>query len=121
MNAPGPEAMFWSHLADGRFMIQYYKSNASYSLYPRVAAPATGDTDVEWREASGDGTVYSVTIVRPRPPSLPYAVALIDLAEGPRMMSSVEGIDPENVRIGMPVRARIVERQARAVVVFEPS
>jgi hypothetical protein len=47
-------------------------------------------------------------------------VALIDLAEGPRMMSRVEGIEPWEVTIGMAVQARIVTQDGEPVVVFEP-
>ena len=63
---------------------------------------------VEWIQASGRGTVASFTIVR-RPVSeayadeVPYVVALIQLEEGPTLMSNVIGCDPESVAIGMPV------------------
>ena len=70
-------------------------------LFPRVAEPGTGCTDLEWVEASGKGTVYSTTVIRQKPPTPNYNLALIDLAEGARMMSRVEGIPPEEVRIGM--------------------
>jgi hypothetical protein len=85
-----------------------------------VAEPLTGSTNLEWVEASGRGTVYSTTVVRQKPPTPSYNVALIDLAEGPRMMSRVEGIAPEDVRIGMPVKARIVREGEQPVVIFEP-
>jgi uncharacterized OB-fold protein len=68
-------------------------------------------------EASGRGTVYATTTVRERQGN--YNISLIDLAEGPRMMSRVEGIAPEAVRIGMAVSARIADSPTR--IVFEPS
>jgi len=86
-----------------------------------VAEPASGHTDLEWQAVSGSGTVYSVTVVRPKPPEAPHTVALIDLAEGPRMMSCVEGIEPDKVRIGMPVRARIICREGENLVIFQPA
>jgi uncharacterized OB-fold protein len=55
-----------------------------------------------------------------REPAKNYNVALIDLAEGPRMMSRVEGIAPEAVKIGMNVQAKIVQDDGRALVVFTP-
>jgi len=82
--------------------------------------PATGNSDLEFVEASGHGIVYSTTVIRLRPPALPYNLALIDLAEGPRMMSRVEGIAPEEVEIGMKVRARIIIETNTPLVVFEP-
>ena len=65
--------------------------------------------------------VYSTTVMRKPPQSANYNVALIDLAEGPRMMSRVEGIAPEAVKIGMAVRARIITEDDAPVVVFEPA
>jgi uncharacterized protein len=64
--------------------------------------------------------VYSVTVVRKRPPEQDYNVALIDLQEGPRMMSRVEGIAPADVRIGMQVQAKVVQQDEQPLLVFEP-
>ena len=115
-----PEAQYQQFLAEGRFMIQRCASSGNYVFYPRVAEPHTGATDLEWTEASGHGTVYSTSVVRQKPPTPNYNVALIDLAEGPRMMSRVVGIAPEAVRIGMAVTAKIITDSEAAVVVFEP-
>lgn len=102
-------------------MIQRSRSSGAHIFYPRVAEPRTGARDLEWVEASGAGTVYATTVVRRRPPEKDYNVALVDLAEGPRMMSRVEGVEPAAVAIGMKVRARIVEDEGRPVVVFVPA
>ena len=115
----GPEAQFQHFLASGRFMIQRCRSSGRYIFYPRVAEPASGDPELEWVEASGEGSIYSVTIVRPNPPLEPYSVVLVDLAEGPRLMSTVQGIAPEGVRIGMRVRSRIVSSEGQHRIVFE--
>ena len=116
-----PESDYQRFLNEGRFMLQRSRQNGGYFFYPRVAQPGTGNTDLEWVQASGVGVVYSSTVVRQRPPTPNYNVALIDLEEGVRMMSRVEGVPPENVRIGMPVRAKIVALDADAsVLVFEP-
>ncbi len=102
-------------------MLQRSRGSGQYIFYPRVAEPRTGATDLEWVEASGLGTVYATTIVRQRAPTPSYNVALIDLAEGPRMMSRVEGIDPEAVRIGMLVKARVARDGEAFIVVFQPA
>jgi uncharacterized protein len=102
-----PEEEYFEHLAQGRFMLQRSRVSGKYFFYPRVAEPITGARDLEWVEASGRGTVYATTVVRTKPPLQPYNVALVDLEEGPRIMSRVEGIAPDEVRIGMKVRARI--------------
>lgn len=115
-----PDQEFQDFLQQGRFMIQRGRSSGRYIFYPRVVEPGTGNTDLEWVEASGRGSVYAATVVRPRPPEPPYNVVLVELAEGPRMMSRVEGIEPDDVTVGMSVRARIVHGEDGAYVVFEP-
>jgi uncharacterized OB-fold protein len=115
-----PEPEYLAHLAAGRFMLQRARASGKIIYYPRVAEPGTGDTDLEWVEASGDGVVYSVTVISVKPPGQNYNVALIDLAEGPRMMSRVAGVAPAAVVIGMKVKAKIIE-DGGPIVVFEPA
>ena len=115
----GPQAAFHEFLAAGRFMIQRCPASGRHEFYPRIVEPASG-APLEWVEASGLGSVYSVTIVRHKPPAPPYPAALIDLVEGPRLMSTVEGIAPTDIRIGMRVMARIIRRDGQALLVFEP-
>ncbi len=102
-------------------MLQRSRETGRFIFYPRVAEPVTGCTDLEWVEISGRGTVHSTTVVRARPPVTDYNVALIDLAEGVRMMSRVEGIPPEAVRIGMAVRARIGSDDDGPIILFDPA
>ncbi|UZW57390.1 OB-fold domain-containing protein [Sphingobium sp. JS3065] len=118
----GPEIAFQKHLAAGRFMLQRGVRTGTWVYYPRAVAPITGE-DLEWAEPSGLGTVYSTTAIRKRPPEPSLNIALIDLDEGPRMMSRVEGIDAQEVKIGMRVKARIVAGEgedAPHLVVFGP-
>ncbi|MFJ0676566.1 OB-fold domain-containing protein, partial [Bordetella bronchiseptica] len=70
-----------------------------------------------WRESSGRGSVYAATTVRDRAGD--YNVSLVELEGGARMMSRVEGIEAARVRIGQPVRARIVADE-EPYVVFAP-
>lgn len=114
-----PEKEFLAHLQAGRFMLQMSPSTGQYVYYPRMAAPGTGATDLQWVEASGWGTVYSTTTIRQKPPTPNYNLALIDLAEGPRMMARVDGMAPEAVKIGMRVKARVIRENDQALVVFE--
>ncbi|MCC2673160.1 MAG: hypothetical protein K0R58_107 [Ramlibacter sp.] len=114
-----PEQEYFAHLAQGRFVLQRSRSSGRHVFYPRVAEPVTGARDLEWVPASGLGTVHAVTVMRPKPPQQPYNVVLVDLDEGPRMMSRVEGVAPEAVRIGMRVRARIAMQDDKPLVVFD--
>jgi uncharacterized OB-fold protein len=116
-----PVEDFNRHLADGRFMLLRSRSGQRPMYPPRVAEPLTGATDLEWVPASGLGTVYATSVMRERPPKLSYNVALIDLDDGPRMMSRVEGLAPEAVTIGLRVVATIIEEDGRPLVVFRPA
>jgi uncharacterized OB-fold protein len=111
----GPEAEYRAHLVAGRFMIQRSRSTGRHVFYPRIAAPGTGERDLEWVPASGRGTVYAITVNRARDAT--YNLALVDLEEGPRMMSRIDGV--ETVPIGTAVRAKIVEENGAPLVVFE--
>ena len=116
-----PEAEWCAHLAEGRFMIQRSRASGGHVFYPRVAEPGTGAEDLEWVEASGEGTVHAVTVVRKKDPAGSYNVVLVDLAEGPRLMSRVDGIAPDDVKIGMAVHARIISEGDKPMLVFEPA
>ncbi|APR51073.1 hypothetical protein CA223_22025 [Sphingomonas koreensis] len=113
-----PEEQYLAFLAQGRFMLQRAKESGTYVFFPRVAVPGTGETDLEWVEASGDGTVYSTTVVRSKPPAEDYNVALIDLAEGVRMMGRVVDIDPAAVQIGLKVKAKVGEIDGKPAILF---
>ena len=116
-----PDHDYQAFLKQGRFMIQRSASGGQHVFYPRSVAPGTGAEDLEWVEASGRGIVYSTTVVRVKPPAASYNVALIELEEGPRLMSRVENTAPDAVKIGMPVRARIAQENDLAFVVFDPA
>lgn len=112
--AAGPQVIYERYLREGRLMIQRARRTGEYVFYPKVMSPS-GETDLEWVEASGGGTIYAITVNRRREGS--YNVALVDLDEGPRMMSTVIGV--ETLPIGARVRARI-EAGETPRVVFEP-
>ncbi len=118
---PGPEHTYFEALADGRLLLQHCTDCDRSVFYPRMLCPHCGTARLGWREASGRGIVYATSVVRRRPEQgPPYNVALIDLAEGPRMMSRVETIAPEEVRIGMAVTAVIRQVERGPIVVFHP-
>ena len=114
----GPEKQYLDKLAAGHFEIQRCGGCAKYVFYPRVLCPHCGSDQLAWFTPSGRGTVYSTTIVRRKPADGgDYNVCLVDLAEGPRMLSRVAGIAPDQVRIGMAVQARIAD----GLVEFTPA
>jgi len=119
---PGPDAQFAQALAQGRFQIQRCTACGQHVFYPRALCTHCGSGQLEWVDPSGVGCVYSSTTVRRKPQAGgDYNVALVDLAEGPRLMSRVDGIAPEQVRIGMKVQARVIDDPAKGkLLVFIP-
>jgi uncharacterized OB-fold protein len=84
---------------------------------PQAVLPALRQRTLTWEQASGAGTVHSVTTLRTKP-DRPYNISLVDLDEGVRMMGRVDGIAPDDVKIGMRVHARIIEQGGKPLVVF---
>ncbi|KLI62893.1 Zn-ribbon domain-containing OB-fold protein [Aurantiacibacter marinus] len=111
-----PEARWRAALADGRFLIQRDTIDGTSYFPPRLAGPE--GQPLEWVEASGRGTVYSVSVIHPKPPQQPYNVVLVDLEEGARMMSRVDGSGPDKIVIGTQVSAQIVQTESGPQVVF---
>jgi len=102
-----PYGIYLDHCRKGELAYQVAAGDGKAVFYPRIAAPGTGITDLQWRVSKGLGTVYATTVVyyKNEPP---LNVALIDVDEGFRMMSRVEGIDPMQVRIGMRVKVKML-------------
>jgi len=105
---PGPVQHYRDHLAAGRFMLQRCQRTGRYFYYPRAVTRNAGSAELEWVEVSGEGEVYSATIARQKPErGGDYNISIVQLAEGPRMLTRVLGVAPADVSIGMKVRARI--------------
>lgn len=101
-----PLAAYQAHLDKGELAYQWSPAAQRAVFYPRVICPYTGSERLEWRLSKGLGTVHATTVVFPRE-GAPYNVALIDMDEGFRLMSRVEELAPEAVRIGMRVKFRV--------------
>ena len=124
MNAadPGPEQQYLTALARGQFQVQHCADCAKYVFYPRMLCPYCSGTRLSWVRPSGLGTVYSVSIVRKKPADGgDYNVVLVDMHEGFRMMSRIEGIANENVKIGMRVHFEIRQDNGKPIIVFVPT
>jgi len=101
-------APFWDGLREHRVRIQYSPSAQRWVFYPRVLAPRTLADDLEWREISGRGTLYTFTIAdRPTAPewqdSLPQLLAVVEWDEGPRVSTELVDVGPDAIRVGMRV------------------
>ena len=105
-NRNAPLKTYVDHLARGELAYQFSREAGRAVFYPRVLCPFTGSDQLEWRISKGLGTVYATTVVHPAEGN-PFNVALVDCDEGFRLMSRVEDIAPEQVRIGQRVRFRV--------------
>ncbi len=119
IRANGAEAAYFAALADGRFRIPRCSDCSRWHFFPRVCCPHCGSEDLAWETPSGVGTVYSTTVVR-RPDGGDYTVCLVDLQEGPRLMSRVVEVPVDDVRIGQAVTARIDNTPEGPLLVFVP-
>ncbi len=107
---PTPEtAEFWAGARRGELRIQRCRACRKAYFYPRAVCPHCNSTDVEWFTASGRGRLYSYVINHRPPPNFrdyaPYVIAVVELEEGPRMMTNIVGVEPlpENLPIDLPV------------------
>ena len=89
---------FWEAAEQHRLLIQHCPECDSYQFYPRPFCIACGAGNVEWVETKGEATIYSMTTVRVQIAPVfnpPYIVAVVELDEGPRMLTNIEGGSPE--------------------------
>jgi len=94
---------FWEGCRESELRLQHCSDCDRFQFYPRIVCSHCDSDALSWQAVSGRGRVASFTIVRrgiSRAYEAPYVVALIDLDEGPRMMSSVVGCEPESVAVG---------------------
>ncbi|MDB5807172.1 MAG: hypothetical protein JWN73_4494 [Betaproteobacteria bacterium] len=117
LKTDSPLSTFEAHCRAGQLAYQVTQEGAAV-FPPRVCAPVTGGA-LSWRISAGLGTVYSTTAVYSRD-AAPYNVALINLDEGFRMMSRVEGVAPEAVTIGLRVKVRMATEEDAVRPVFAP-
>jgi uncharacterized protein len=101
-----PAITFRRYLENGKLGYQRCADCSAAVFYPRVLCPVCGSGALEWRESAGRGTVYATTAVHSRNRD-PRNVVLVDLDEGFRMMSQVEGVPAEEVEIGTRVRFEV--------------
>ena len=118
---------YWEAAARRELRIPRCADCGKYHFYPRPACPYCSSTQFEWILCSGLGTVYSYTIVHKAPSpafeaDVPYVVAIIELAEGPHLMSNVVGVRPSEVCVGQRVRVDFREVEAgMRIPVFVPA
>lgn len=129
-NIPTPDAEsqpYWDATKEGKLLIRRCNACKRAYFYPRDFCPHCWSEDVSWEEASGRATLYTWSVVRrndlpPWPDRVPYIPAVVDLEEGPRMMTNVEGCAPADLTIGMPLVVDFrVETDDITAPIFRPA
>lgn len=116
----------WDGAREGRLLIRRCGGCGEAHFYPRSFCPACWSEDVSWEEASGRATLYTWSVVHSNdlPPFrdwLPYVAAVVDLAEGPRMMTNVVECDHDALTVGMDLMVTYEQRTDDVTVpVFRP-
>ena len=109
---PTPDAdseVYWRGLAEGKLLLQHCRDCGHVQLYQQAICRACNGERLEHRPASGRGTIHSYSVVYRAPgpafkDGTPYTVILVELEEGPRMISSLTGCAPDAATFDMPVQ-----------------
>lgn len=120
-------APYWDAAREGRLVVQECRTCGKAWHPPLPRCPHCHCADLGWRPVSGNGTVYTYTVVR-HPThfafadKIPYVLALVELAEGPRLVTALQGIEPGEVQAGQPVHV-VFREVADGVTLpyFEPA
>jgi uncharacterized protein len=109
-----------AELNQGRFFIQRCLGCKASIYFPREICPQCASDQLEFVTPIGNGTVYAVTTVRRKADAGgDYNVTLVDLDEGVRLMSRIDNLSPNDVKIGQRVKARVQVTDGKGVVVFD--
>ena len=99
---------FWEGCRQGKLLLQYCDQCQQHQFYPRLYCMHCGSSNVRWVSASGRGVIYSYTVIHQnKSPEFvqdtPYNVVVVQLAEGPRLMSTIVETDLAELCIDLPV------------------
>lgn len=115
---------FWAACNEGRLLLSECATCGHVFYYPRQMCPRCGEQDLGWRSSSGRGRIYSFTRVEVSfygptwESDLPYTVILVDLEDGPRMLSRLVESDQEAVALGAAVEVVFVTVEDQALPMF---
>jgi uncharacterized OB-fold protein len=119
---------YWAAARNGELRLQRCGACLHYVFPPRLFCPSCGSREPKptWSLLSGAATLVSYVVARVSTPGgydeVPYIVALIELEEGPRLMTNVTDVDPdEELPLGMPLTVAFESRGDASVPVFRPA
>ena len=100
---PNPETEAFIEAArQGKLLIGRCLDTGKAFYYPRAVSPFTLSDNVEWVEAAGTGTIYTFSFM-PRAPE-PFAIAYVELDEGPMVLTNIVDCDSDDLTLGLAVK-----------------
>lgn len=112
-------APFWDAARERRLVIPTCAGCSRAHWYPRAVCPFCGSGQIEWRSASGRGTIYTHSVMRRA--KEPYAIAYVTLAEGPTMLTNIVDCDFDALSVGQRVNVVFVDTEnGPPVPMFRP-
>jgi uncharacterized OB-fold protein len=110
---------FWDGCAAGKFQIRRCTKCNKAHWYPRELCPFCFG-ECKWEEASGRGKIYSLSVMKRA--EVPFAMAYVELAEGPKMMTNIVDCDLDTLKIGQDVKLKFVPTEGGPPVpMFTPA
>ena len=104
---------------EGALMIAECRDCGEPHYYPRVLCPFCGSENVAFKACSGRGRIYAVSVFRRADP--PYALAYVELEEGPRMMTNIVDCDLDAIAIDDAVTVVFADRDGIPTPMFPPA
>ena len=115
---------FWDGCARGVLLIQTCTSCGYRHSTPQDICRSCHSETLQWDKATGGGEIYSYTVVwRPQIAAfdVPYVVAIVELDEGPYLLTNVIGCDPQTVAVGMAVEVVFEARGDSCLPMVRPT
>ncbi len=106
---------FFDAASNGKLLIKKCSACGEHHYYPRAICPHCFSDQTSWTESSGNGTIYSYSVMRRGTP-VPYAIAYVTLAEGVTMLTNIVDCDLDAIRIGQAVRVVFKQTEGGAAV-----
>lgn len=117
---------YWEGTRQKKLMLQYCKSAGKFQHFPRPVSIFTGRRrDLEWREVSGKGVVFSYTVTHRGTPAFrgsePYAVVSVTLDAGVNIIANIVNCNEEDLKVGMKVKPHWHPLEdGRHLLMFQP-
>lgn len=126
INETDLDEQYWAHCAEGQLHFQKCNDCGTWRHLPRYMCSKCGSGAWHWAPSSGRGEIYSWTITHQAllpffKQNVPYAVIVVQMQEGVRMISGLKGLDLDDIQLGLPVEVKYEDISGGKIPVFYPS